>query len=676
MRHGFILLLLLVPALAAQSTDTLSTETAEIVVTANRMERSLADVAVPVQLIQAADLADKAHLRLSDLLKTLPNLQVHTFLGQGIQMQGLDADYTLVLLDGEPIIGRNGGTLDLDRIDLSTVERIELVRGASSSLYGSEAMGGVINIITKRIEKSEANAQVRYGSFNNLYLSSGYSATQARTGFQLQYTFNRSDGYDVGFDGIDPIATPFVEHRVQHKLQYKNAELRLNWNCAEQDSKSQFEVGLSNINEVRNDWNVGFTLKHQPQIGRTLNLRSFVARYQNDLNIRLVTTNTLTENTRFDQYLAKTELQYDRLLDEKRFLNVGFGAQQESVLATRLANERKTNAGGFLFGQYIRQLHRKEWTLGLRIDQNGVYKTAISPKIAFFKRLTTGKTFRMSLGRGFKAPTFQQLYLDFNNPAVGYSVFGAENIVAGLEQLTRQGQIQSQIREVEAVSLKPEYGNTLNIGYEIPLYQGRFVGNFFYNDVQNLIETAPVAIKTNNAQVFTYFNLNRVFTSGIETEWKRNFKKVKLGAGYTFLMTGDYAVLSEIRKGNLYTLNAEGQVRKMRFLDYGGLNNRSKHVFNVFINHPFQIKNFGAWEQHLNVRYNGRYGFRDVNGNLVLDDSREYVKGYFLVNWNLQKPIKKVGNFTLGIDNVLDAQRTEIPSLFPRTFFTALSIRF
>ena len=70
--------------------------------------------------------------------------------GDGVQLQGLASDYILILLDGEPQVGRIAGKLDLARIPIENVQRIEIVKGASSALFGSAAMGGVINVITRR----------------------------------------------------------------------------------------------------------------------------------------------------------------------------------------------------------------------------------------------------------------------------------------------------------------------------------------------------------------------------------------------------------------------------------------------------------------------------------------------------------------------------------------------
>src|SRR5690606_5236392 len=99
-------------------------------------------------------------------------LQVIANHGTGLQMQGLSSDYILILLDGEPLIGRTAGTLDLDRISVFNIEKIEILRGPSSSIYGSEAMAGVVNIITKNNKSGvTGSVQARYRTHQTLDLS-------------------------------------------------------------------------------------------------------------------------------------------------------------------------------------------------------------------------------------------------------------------------------------------------------------------------------------------------------------------------------------------------------------------------------------------------------------------------------------------------------------------------
>ncbi|NBC16444.1 MAG: TonB-dependent receptor plug domain-containing protein, partial [Bacteroidetes bacterium] len=109
----------------------------DVVVTATRSLKALEQVPVPTSIVGADDIRARGARRLSDLLAEQPGLQLNYDHGAGLNIQGFDADYTLILIDGEPVIGRTAGTLNLERIAVADVERVEVVRGPSSSLYGS-----------------------------------------------------------------------------------------------------------------------------------------------------------------------------------------------------------------------------------------------------------------------------------------------------------------------------------------------------------------------------------------------------------------------------------------------------------------------------------------------------------------------------------------------------------
>ena len=162
MRISAVVLLILVASqVMAQSDTLLSME--EVVVTATRQERRLGNVAIPVNLIQRKQIQQAGSLRLRDILQEQPGIQLTSNFGTGIQMQGLNPEHTLILLDGQPLIGRTSGVLDVSRIALSGIKRIEVVKGPSSSLYGSEAMAGVINLITENPIRPIIESSLRYG---------------------------------------------------------------------------------------------------------------------------------------------------------------------------------------------------------------------------------------------------------------------------------------------------------------------------------------------------------------------------------------------------------------------------------------------------------------------------------------------------------------------------------
>ena len=128
--------------------DTLEANGDSVVVTATRTERKLSNLTVPVTIINAKTIQQNGALRLTDILKEQTGLNLTSGFGAGVQLQGLNPDYTIILINGEPLVGRTAGVLDLNRIALGNIKKIEIVKGPSSSLYGSEAMAGVINIIT------------------------------------------------------------------------------------------------------------------------------------------------------------------------------------------------------------------------------------------------------------------------------------------------------------------------------------------------------------------------------------------------------------------------------------------------------------------------------------------------------------------------------------------------
>lgn len=149
------------------SEDSLRFDLEEIVITATRTPLMLKDAPVLTRVISARDLEKQGVATLQQALENeMAGVQFHQAgYGSSLSFQGLDARYVLFLVDGERMAGETYGNVDYARIPMSNIERIEIVRGASSVLYGSNAMGAVVNIITRMPkEKVEVNAAVRYGT--------------------------------------------------------------------------------------------------------------------------------------------------------------------------------------------------------------------------------------------------------------------------------------------------------------------------------------------------------------------------------------------------------------------------------------------------------------------------------------------------------------------------------
>lgn len=147
----------------SQIDSTKVNELEEVIVTATRTKRQLSSVPMPVILINKEQIQKSGSVRLRDILLEQTGITLVKDVGnsEGVQLQGISADYTLIMIDGVPIVGRTAGNIDLNRITVNNIKQIEVVKGPTSSLYGSEAMGGVINIITEKPTKEQLKGSLQ-----------------------------------------------------------------------------------------------------------------------------------------------------------------------------------------------------------------------------------------------------------------------------------------------------------------------------------------------------------------------------------------------------------------------------------------------------------------------------------------------------------------------------------
>jgi outer membrane receptor for ferrienterochelin and colicins len=226
--HVFICLCVLAFAKAESQekvTDTTKTEELkEIVLTATRTYRQLSSLPLPVTLISKEKIIQSGTIRLNEILNEQTGIiTVADESGfEGVQIQGISSDYILILIDGVPLVGRSAGNFDLSRLTVGNIKQIEVVKGPSSSLYGSEALGGVINIITEKPKSSKlkGNASYRIGSF-----------TQQDINLDLKKRFNKwrigvfanhfsSEGYDLTPGTTGQTVNPFKNYTLNTRVFY------------------------------------------------------------------------------------------------------------------------------------------------------------------------------------------------------------------------------------------------------------------------------------------------------------------------------------------------------------------------------------------------------------------------------------------------------------------------
>lgn len=205
MKAGIIALLLYaVPQVSAQSilegkkTEDLSLMLEEVVVTGTGTEHYLKDAPVQTEVITRRALEQFQARSMEELLAGLsPSLTFHDgSMGSHIQLNGLNNDYILILIDGKRMNGDVGGQNDLNLLNLANIERIEIVKGAASSLYGSDAIAGVINIITKKHhDKTEFTSTSRVGAYGDVRESASLGLTIGQVKSMTGVNFHHTDGW-------------------------------------------------------------------------------------------------------------------------------------------------------------------------------------------------------------------------------------------------------------------------------------------------------------------------------------------------------------------------------------------------------------------------------------------------------------------------------------------------
>jgi outer membrane receptor for ferrienterochelin and colicins len=657
----------------------------EVIVTATRTERPMGSLPMPVTVINKAQIQQMGSLRLNDVLREQTGLALVTDHGQGVQIQGFGPEYTMILLDGEPLVGRTAGTLDLTRLAVGNIRQIEIVKGPSSSLYGSEALAGVVNIITDNASRTMGSLSARYGANRTSDLSGDVSLKSGKIGLYAFANRYQSAGYDLTPETAGQTVSPFLNHTVSGRLTAdlsSKLKLIVSGRYFTENQNNRYDVTndiITGLGKVL-DWNLNPVLTHRPSDRWKITYRYYQTRYRTESDLTYQRTGEAYDQSYFQQTFNRPEVQVDRYFGQKQILTLGAGYLAESVNATRYTELKRFNDKYAYFQYEWLPTSRWDVIVGGRYDAHSQYASQFSPKVSARYELSQTLALRGSVGVGFKAPDFRQLYLNFDNGVVGYSVFGTQELVNSLARLQQAGQIAEVLADPARFSnIRAESSLAYNLGlvanldrsYNLPV---TFSLNLFRNNISDLIETQAVALKTNGQSVFSYLNLSRVVTQGAELEGQYRLNigagKLTISGGYQYLQALDQSVLDQIKAGTLYKRDPNTLITTLvKRSDYGGLFNRSRHMANVKIFYELPKQGLSA---NLRGIYRGRYGFADRNGNIVLDADNEYVQGYMLWNAAVSKTIKAF-QLQLGVDNLLGHTDPQyIPNLAGRLWYASL----
>ncbi len=441
-RRAILVALLL--AGPTMTTDARSAEEAAgvdetIIVYGERDDGRLVDSAVGTEIIDRAAIERTGGRTVADVLETTSGVSVERdFGGAGASLLGLDPRYTLVLVDGERVIGQVDGAFDLDRIPVEHIERIEIIRGAASAAYGADGVGGVIDIITRR-PAGELDGDARLGGATD----SGFSADGAVGGglgpvkLRLSAGFDRAPAYDL--DPSDPATSGSAENRGRGRLRaaFEPAERVRVHSVFEYELRARDGVDSSSVA-------VYDRRQSTESVGGGLGVHWFAdgagsARLRVD-HLRdqyLLDQRGGREDSDEDTRLLRVglDLRHGWSLGDDHRLSAGIDGEIEDASSPRLAGGEGREMRGAVFVEDAwRLLDGEPIALeivgGLRLDADGDGRWLLCPRIATRVDPFEGLAIRASAGIGRRAPDFKERLLRFENPAVGYIVEGNPDLIA------------------------------------------------------------------------------------------------------------------------------------------------------------------------------------------------------------------------------------------------------
>ena len=516
------------PALAQVTKPTPAPQLDDVVVTGTRTERRMADTPVATEVINRAEIEASAALNAADLLLSRAGVEVVTsFAGDALRLQGLDSQHVLILVDGRRVTGRLSGAVDLSRFPVESLERIEIVRGGSSALYGSEAMGGVVNLITRQAKSPLSfETQGAYGSLNTGLFSGSAAFRNEAVASRVTAGWRRQDAYDLTPQTVGTTSAAFDELTVSNNNTFQLGEGRALKTHVDYLNRGQHGIEGSATGAVfdRRNQTESLSASLEPELIlpglANLKLVAYYNHFRDQYLKDQRGSNALDLYQETLDQLFQVNAQDERALGEQHILTTGGEVAYERLQTDRLNASYGERFRGALYTQNEWQALSNLVVLpGVRMDVDSRYGTNLAPKLALRYDPFQALTLRATLGTGFRAPDFKELMMQFQNAGAGYEVVGNPD-------------------------LRPETSRSLNLGAESRLtsWAGLAI-NLYRNEIENLIQSELVRpASEGNLTQYRYVNVASAVTQGIEALLRLEpFEGFTLEPGYTLNDTLDRA---------------------------------------------------------------------------------------------------------------------------------------
>ncbi|WP_320056201.1 TonB-dependent receptor [Desulfuromonas thiophila] len=491
---------LVTPALA----EPLPLQAEPLVVTATRTESALAEAPGSIEVIDAASLRQMNARTLADALEYATGLVIATETGRTLapSIRGTSAKHCLVLVDGRRLVVGYGDLVDINQIPLTLVERIEVVRGPASALYGSDALGGVVNIITRQpgsgpAVQLEGQTGINKDGEGEAWL--GSAAGSARLGAlgllagvegRGKQPWNRID--DDGMDDGDDLDLTSGGGRFHYELA-AGQSLRGGYDYSNRSMAGDRPIeNLQRLRDTDAERQGGY-LQYDARLagGDQLSLLLNRSEYREDLSLSPAAHST--EEGFKKNVLNQVEARYSGLFFKRHLLSSGFEWREDRREGTKVDSRQVENLSLYLQDEF-RLFEALQLVVGLRYDDHETFGGQWSPRLSLIYHLSERWRLKASYGEGFRAPSLTELYV------------------------TSWRQKGKQIYQPNA-DLDAESSRSAELGVEGQLGVLRTGLTLFYTEVDDLIEALYQESRGSGKNAKDYYrfaNIGEARLQGIE----------------------------------------------------------------------------------------------------------------------------------------------------------------
>ena len=437
----FLSLIAIVPLYGQQKTKEKETEIKEVVVTATRSQKKLKDVPITVQVVTAEDIKKSQSTDFKTFLENEFSGINFTYNGgsPNINMMGFGGKYVLFLMNGERMAGETFDNIDYDRIDIDNIERIEIIKGASSSLYGSNAIGGVINIITKDSKSPlDINAGYLYDSSRDHKLNLSVGTKQKWGNLSISSFYKMREPYiikdRISTGGIynELNVAGFTNYGVNPKLTF-NLSPKINFSLTPGYYFSERNPGTPAGEIVRDryyNYNLGLKSNIKFNDNQNLIVSGAFDRYDKYDYFRKINE----KEKKYENEVWRVSSQYNQNLFKKHTLVAGGKVLSEKLLSFMFKNE---STGGRENAQTYSAFTQQDWVInpavtivtGARMDYHSIFKQYFTFRLSGMYRFDETMTIRAGYSGGFRSPTLKELYTNWFHPwGGGFQLMGNKNL--------------------------------------------------------------------------------------------------------------------------------------------------------------------------------------------------------------------------------------------------------